>query len=267
MVTVGELLQDGASVLNKEDAAALLCFLLKTDRAGLCLKRLDAVSKEVQSEYKKYVYMAQKNMPIAYITGEKEFYSLLFEVNESVLIPRPDTEILTEFAVKHADGKKVLDLCCGSGCIGISIAKNSKCEITLADISEDALKIAERNARRHDVRAKFLHLDILNDEINEKFDMILSNPPYIETFEIEKLDDSVRLFEPHLALDGGEDGLKFYRIISSKAYTSLEKGGILAFECGHAQADKICKILSENYKNIQILCDYSNIRRVVTAFK
>lgn len=267
MVTVGELLHHGALALNKDDAAALLCFLLKTDRAGLSLKRLEPVGKTVQSEFEKYISLAERDMPIAYITGEKEFYSLTFEVDKNVLIPRPDTEILTEFAIGHADGKSILDLCCGSGCIGISVAKNSKCRVTMADISEDALKIAERNARRHKISASFLQIDIINEEIRGKYDMILSNPPYIETAEIETLDKSVRLFEPHLALDGGEDGLRFYRVISAKAYASLTDDGILAFECGHTQADKICEILSQNYKNIRVLCDYSNVRRVVAAYK
>ncbi|MBO4896876.1 MAG: peptide chain release factor N(5)-glutamine methyltransferase [Clostridia bacterium] len=261
--TVSDVFNEAKSQIDKSDISSLLCDLLSCDRAGLLLNKDRNLTENEYKTLQKNISLAKSGMPIAYITGKKEFYSLNFEVTPDVLIPRPDTEMLVEFAIKHANGKKVLDLCTGSGCIGLSVAHYTHCDITLADISEKALKIAKRNAETLNIDAKVIKTDILKDDIKGKYDIILSNPPYIESEIIPTLDKNVCDFEPHLALDGGVDGLDFYPVIAAKAAKALLNDGILAVEIGYTQGKQVNEIFKKFFKETAVLKDLAKNDRVV----
>ncbi|MGI6576649.1 MAG: peptide chain release factor N(5)-glutamine methyltransferase [Eubacteriales bacterium] len=213
--------------------------------------------------------------PLAYIIGEWEFMGIPLDIDLNVLIPRVDTELLAEQAIKWVDGKKdcrVLDLCTGSGCLGISIAMNTSpdCRVILADISQKALAVARRNIRRHDLsgRVACVRADAMKPGSISLglYDLIVSNPPYIPSGDILNLDPSVKDYEPLMALDGGDDGLDFYRSIASGYYPLLKKGAALMFECGIGQAQDVRDILLKNgYSEINILQDTQGIDRVVTC--
>ena len=261
--TVSDVFGEAVNQIDKSDVYSLLCDFLNCDRAGLLLKKDNILTEDEYNSFKRKISLAKSGMPIAYITGRKEFYSLTFEVTPDVLIPRPDTETLVEFATEHAKGKKVLDLCAGSGCIGLSVAHYAPCNITLADISEKALSVAKKNAENLNISAVFLKTDILNDDIDGEYDIILSNPPYIESNIIPTLDRSVCDFEPHLALDGGEDGLMFYPVLAKKAAKALGKDGILAVEIGYTQGDAVKEIFQKYFEEICVLKDLAGNDRVV----
>ena len=267
VITYGEMLRSASKKIEKTDAWALLTALLKTDRVGVLCIFNDKVPHDVIAEYTANVEKRVTQMPVAYITGIKEFYSLEFIVNKDVLIPRPDTEILVSWGISEACGKSVLDLCCGSGCIGISVAVNCECNLTLADISKNALIIAKNNAKNHNINAKLLKTDILTDEIVGEYDIIISNPPYIDTDEIKSLDCDVKDFEPVIALDGGAHGLDFYPIIAKKAYYALKNEGKLAVEIGYKQGDAVKRIFEEYYNNVKILKDFAGNDRIVIGNK
>jgi len=206
--------------------------------------------------------------PTAYLVGHKEFFSLSFLVTPATLIPRPDTETLVEWAIKKAAGKRVLDLCCGTGCIGITTAVCAAvASLCLADISADALAVAEKNAAAHRVQASFVNLDILKEEIAGEFDLILSNPPYIETDVIPTLEKDVREFEPHLALDGGSDGLSFYPVIIQKAAAALSPSGWLGLEIGYTQSEAVSRMMEGAFTDISILSDLGGNPRAVVGRK
>ena len=209
--------------------------------------------------------------PIQYITNSQEFMNLKFYVDNRVLIPQPDTEILVENVISIVENTQkncqkeieILDLCTGSGIIGICLKKNlQNVKVYVSDISEDALDVAKKNSIQNNVEISFIKSDLF-DEINEKFDIIVSNPPYIESNAIEGLSNEVKN-EPKIALDGGKDGLDFYRKIIKEAPNFLNKIGVLALEIGYNQKDAVEKILKTyKYKNIQIKKDLSNIDRVI----
>lgn len=204
--------------------------------------------------------------PVQYIVGGCEFMSLWFNVNSSTLIPRCDTEILVEYLIDKLNGKQVriLDIGTGSGCIAISLAHYlPESEVLSIDISDKALKTAKENAKINGVseRCHFEHCDILSYIPNFPADVVVSNPPYIPKADIHTLDKKVKEFEPLTALDGGEDGLIFYRRISNDIPISPE--GILAFEVGIGQANDVANIMSERFKEIKIIKDLSGIDRVV----
>ncbi len=209
--------------------------------------------------------------PVAYITGKWEFYGIELEVNSSVLIPRVDTEVLAEEAISLLNGKEalVLDLCCGSGCIGLSIAANVPgAKVMLADMSDLALSVAERNIAYTGLseRVAAIKADALKEPppMKKAFDMIVCNPPYIPQWEIDMLDVSVKDYEPHMALDGGEDGFDFFDPICFNWKSALKRMGHLIFECGIGQADKVAKIMELNgYVNIRTLKDTGGVDRVV----
>ncbi len=211
--------------------------------------------------------------PLAYIIGEWEFMGLSFDINENVLIPRVDTEVLAEAVIKEIGTKKyrVLDLCTGSGCLGISIGMSCpESSIVLADISPKALQIARKNVRRNRITARAVC--VAADAMKAasvalgSFDVIVSNPPYIRTEELAKLDDSVKFYEPVLALDGGEDGLDFYRAIIPGYKHALKNGGLIMFECGVGQSKDIENIFACNgYSDIKMYRDTLNTERVVSA--
>ena len=213
--------------------------------------------------------------PLAYVLGEWEFYGLKLYINEHVLIPRDDTCAVAGLAIKQAiflnQDPRIFDLCCGSGCIGLAIASRVKdARVTLADISRDALQVAKKNMQTHHMagRVTCVQADALKAPAAflGKFDMIVSNPPYITAKEMTELDKSVSDFEPHLALFGGEDGLDFYRSIAKNYKSALKPGGYLCFEFGDTQADDVCAILEENgYTILERTRDFNNIERAVLA--
>lgn len=216
-----------------------------------------------------------KGEPLAYVLGEWEFYGLPLYVNENVLIPRDDTVAVAQLAINQAiflpSDPRVLDLCTGSGCIGLAVASRIKdARVTLADISKDALAVAKKNIARHKMtgRVSCMQVDAMKPApaFLGKFDMIVSNPPYITTAEMPELQDSVKLFEPHLALWGGADGLDFYRSIAVNFSAALKPGGFLCLEFGEDQGDDICRILEENgYTILERSRDYNDTERAVLA--
>ena len=213
--------------------------------------------------------------PLAYVLGEWDFYGLTFKVTPDVLIPRSDTERLCELAIERARqvvNPRVLDLCCGSGCIGVALAHEVEdAHVTAVDISDEALLVSRENARRNGVSARYVALrgDVCSRPQHHlgAFDIIVSNPPYITADEMRGLDPSVRDFEPEQALFGGEDGLDFYRTICSKWGELLVPGGMLLFECGYRQAAEVAGILENNrFAGIGVTEDFSGVPRIVYGY-
>ncbi len=205
--------------------------------------------------------------PLQYILGEWEFFGLPFLVGEGVLIPRPDTEILVEKALEFLKDKpsaKVLDLCAGSGCISVAVAKNSNCEVTAVELSCTAYSYLQKNIEYNNAKVTAINADILKG-VKGQFDLILSNPPYIRTKELDSLSVEVQK-EPRLALDGGEDGLNFYRNIAEIYKSNLAPNGKLMLEIGYDQRKSVTSILEEaGYKNIVCYKDYGGNNRVILA--
>lgn len=229
-----------------------------------------AVEQQVQR-------LAQRHLdgePVAYLIGEWEFYGLPLDISESVLIPRPDTEVLVERALarlQSAAEPRVLDLCAGSGCVGLALAKHLPgSRVTLGELDEGALRICRQNIRRNDLtgRVAAMQMDALEKppvHLGE-FDAIVSNPPYIPDGDIAGLDVSVRDYEPHLALKGGADGLDFYRAICAQWTAALRAGGCLLFEVGIGQADDVLRIMrSAGFGDVEITPDLNGIPRVVSG--
>ena len=231
--------------------------------------------EEVCDKVERAVKRLLKGEPLAYVLGEWEFYGLPLYVNENVLIPRDDTVAVASLAIKQAiflpSDPRVLDLCTGSGCIGLAVASRIKdARVTLADISKDALAVAKKNIARHKLtgRVSCMQVDAMKPvpAFLGKFDMIISNPPYITDAEMPELQDSVKLYEPHLALCGGADGLDFYRSIAVNFSAALKPGGFLCLEFGEEQGDDICRILEENgYTILERSRDYNDTERAVLA--
>ena len=230
------------------------------------------VSPEVERAVEELARRHLAGEPVAYLIGEWEFYGLPLDISRAVLIPRPDTEVLAERAIEAAKGfaqPRVLDLCAGSGCIGLAIAKQVPgARVLLGEYDEDAVKICRQNIRRNGLSA---HVSAVRVDALEKpsrqlgeFDVIVSNPPYIPTADIETLDISVRGYEPHLALDGGADGLNFYRAICEKWRDALHDYGKLLFEVGIGQADEVLRLMRANgFGDVQVVKDLGDIPRVV----
>ncbi|MBP3661235.1 MAG: peptide chain release factor N(5)-glutamine methyltransferase [Oscillospiraceae bacterium] len=222
-----------------------------------------------------YVQRMEKGEPLAYILGEWEFYGLKLFVTPDVLIPRDDTVAVTEIAIRQAlfldPNPRILDLCTGSGCIGLAIASRVKdAKVTLADLSREALAVAKKNVTLHHMtgRVSCVQADAMADPPSflGQFDMIVSNPPYIDAKDMETLEISVRDFEPHMALSGGEDGLDFYRSITEKYRQNLKPGGYLCYEFGEDQGDSVCQILAANGFTVrQRVKDYNGTERAVIA--
>ena len=235
------------------------------------------ISEEYQQKVEKMLKRRLKGEPTAYIVGEWEFYGLAFDVNPSVLIPRVDTEIMVDQAINmlryRMNSKRVLDLCTGSGCIGISVAVNVRdSNVLLVDSSDKALEVCRaniiRNKSAHHVTA--VNADALKNPppLLGTFDMILCNPPYIPTKDIKTLDKSVADFEPRAALDGGKDGLDFYRAVSSLWRAAIKPGGVLMFECGIDQAPRVRDIMENNgFTDIAVFKDTLKIDRVIAGTK
>ena len=203
--------------------------------------------------------------PLWYCVGDTDFYGYKIKVDERVLIPRPETELLVEQALKCVDeNSTVLDLCTGSGAIAIAINKEAGATVYASDLSLDALKLAQENESLNCAKIKFVLSDLFETFDSEKFDVIISNPPYIKSEDINGLQREIRNFEPLMALDGGNDGLHFYRVIAKQAKNFLNEHGVLLLECGVGQAQKIAKMLSD-FSSVEIIKDYENIDRIVKA--
>lgn len=260
------------------DARLLLEYVCHTDRNELLVYGDKNRSEFEAQVYQMAVDRRAARIPLQHITGEQEFMGLRFRVNEHVLIPRQDTEILVEEAMRClSDGMRILDLCTGSGCILLSLLKYSnECEGIGIDISDKALLTARENASALQLDAVFLEGDLfapLENYVSSKtkdrlFDIVVSNPPYIETEEIGVLMPEVREHEPLLALDGGEDGLSFYRKIIKKAPEYMRKGAHLFLEIGCRQGEAVRTLMQEaGFSQIQILKDYAGLERVVFGMK
>lgn len=222
-------------------------------------------------EFKKlemYINKLIEGIPVQYLTNEQEFYGNKFYVDENVLIPQPDTEILVEEAISIIkNGDKVLDLCTGSGAIGISLKKKfaDRIDVIGTDISKEALRVAKMNADANRVSVEFVESNMFDKIVENDFDLIVSNPPYIETNVIKTLSKEVQN-EPHIALDGGSDGLDFYRIIAKEGKDYLKSGGYLIIEIGFNQRDEVINLLKENdYLDIYSKKDYSGNDRIVVG--
>ena len=256
-------------------ARNLLCHVTGKNQQQLIADMENYASDAVCDEMNCCVERIVSGEPLAYILGEWDFYGMTLQVNPSVLIPRDDTCAVTEMAIKQAlfldQSPRILDLCTGSGCIGLAIAHRVKdARVTLADISKDALVVAKKNLTLQKLsgRVSCVTADALGvpSSFLGKFDMIVSNPPYITTQEMAELPESVANYEPHLALHGGEDGLDFYRNIAHNYKDALKTGGYLCFEFGMGQGDAVCEILETNgYTVLERSSDYNARERAVIA--
>lgn len=242
-------------------AKLLLKYILNQTSEQLIANSLKTVNKENENKYQQKLQEIIEGKPVQYIVHQQEFMGLNFYVDEHVLIPQPDTEILVEMAIEmikrlSVANKKVLDLCTGSGCVGISIAKYTNIQVVLSDISKQALEVARKNAKQNSVeeRVEYVCSNLFEKIEKESFDYIVSNPPYIETNTIVSLPKEVQN-EPHLALDGGADGLTFYREILEKVPYYLKQDGYLLLEIGYQQSEKIINL----WKNIN--CQLSLITK------
>jgi len=255
------------------EAREILCYASDKSREQLYRDMTLYVSGELERRVEALVQRRLAGEPVAYIVGEWEFYGIPLDISQDVLIPRDDTEVLAERAIQKAklvgEGARVLDLCAGSGCVGLAVAVNvPQCRVVLGELSEGALRLCKQNVRRNELNARVtcLSVDAMQPPASAlwDFDVIACNPPYIPTGDIPGLDVSVRDYEPHMALDGGEDGLDFYRYIAAKWKSALRLGGSLIFEVGIGQAPQVEDILAQNgYENIQTVADTQGIWRVV----
>ena len=256
-------------------ARNLLSHITGMSQEQILAQRDELVDEKVCRAMERAVERLLDGEPIAYVLGEWDFYGMRLVVDSNVLIPRDDTCAVTALAIKKAlflgQDPRVLDLCTGSGCIGLAIAQRVKdARVTLADISKDALAVAKANITQQKLtgRVSCMQVDAMADPdpFLGKFDMIVSNPPYITIDEMAELPHSVKDFEPHLALYGGEDGLSFYRSIADKFRKALKLGGYLCFEFGMGQGDDVCAILEENgFTILERTLDFNNIERAVLA--
>ena len=276
-LTYRQMCHNGAAILAdagitdaEYDSFALLEYITGMDRAAYILNGSKSVPEDIAERYDAVIDRRSSHIPLQHITGQAWFYGRSFNVNSDVLVPRQDTEVLVSEALKVINAKdSVLDMCTGSGCIIITLALEKKLGRALgADISEAALKVASGNREKlgaDDVT--FVKSNIFSDiNVNddELFDVIVSNPPYIATGEIETLTEEVRIHDPYIALDGLEDGLHFYREITQQSLNYIKSGGWLLYEIGCTQAHDVSDIMSEyGYSNIKVIKDLAGLDRVV----
>ena len=282
-ITYKELLEHGKNQLKQGkiqeyqlDAWLLLEHVFQVSKTWYFVHETEIVDVEKAEQYEALIQRRKNHVPIQQITEEGYFYGMKFYVNQHVLIPRQDTEILVEEVLKlcgslwkqEENHLQILDLCTGSGCILLSLLANLKqAEGTGVDLSLEALEVAKRNARELEIPAKWLHSDLF-EQVDRSYDVIVSNPPYIRTSVIEDLMEEVRLHEPRMALDGKEDGLYFYRKIIREAEGYLKPGGILAFEIGYDQGEAVSGLMKkQGYEQIQVVQDLAGLDRCVTGIR
>jgi len=280
-MNIGEALVKAYEILKEVkidsyllDSQLLLSEVLNKDKLFIMLNRDFNLNKKQEEKFSRLIQLRKSKMPVKYITGKCEFMGLDFIVKPGVLIPRPDTEILVEEVIKHLNEKaytRVCDVCSGSGAIGIAIAEFIKdAVVTLYDISKDSIAVAKLNIERFNLskRVNAGCGDLLHEAIveNKRFQVVVSNPPYIREAIIPTLMEDVKNYEPYIALSGGKDGLEFYRRITKESILVLEKGGLLAFEIGYDQKEEVVDILLKSgFKNIECIKDLSGNDRVVKA--
>lgn len=256
-------------------ARSLLCYVSGKSQEEVIADRERYASEEVCQNMETSVARVLAGEPLAYVLGEWSFYGMTLYVDSNVLIPRDDTCAVTQLAIKRGlyleQDPRILDLCTGSGCIGLAVANRVKdARVTLADVSKEALAIAKRNITRHKLSARVscVQADALAPapDFLGQFDMIVSNPPYVTGTEMTQLPASVKDFEPHLALYGGDDGLDFYRSIADNYTRALKPGGFLCLEFGMGQGDAVCEILeNKGYTILERVQDFNNRERAVLA--
>lgn len=254
------------------EARELVCFAAGKTREQFVRDGRLYVPQDVEEQARALMRRHLAGEPLAYLIGEWEFYGLPLDISEQVLIPRSDTEVLAGEAIRWMQTQqdaRVLDLCAGSGCVGLAVASQvHACRVVLGEKSEAALRICRQNIRRSGLlgRVTPMPADALEPPTRQlgEFDCIVCNPPYIPTQDIETLDVSVRDYEPHMALDGGEDGLEFYRAISENWREALHPGARLYFEVGIGQADSVLRIMRrQGFGELEIVPDTAGIPRVV----
>lgn len=269
-----EILEESNISDSKQKARRLLAYLLNKSKEYLMIHEDEEIPDQMYNSYFEKIERLKNHEPLQYILENQEFMGLNFYVDKNVLIPQPDTENLVEEVINIVEKNslkqpRILDMCTGSGAIAISLAKLVKGSIVYgSDISEEALKIAENNSVSNQANVLFMKSDMFKNIFKEfRFNIIVSNPPYIETENIKKLSQEVQN-EPRIALDGGDDGLKFYREIAENSKLFLEENGFLALEIGYNQKEKVEEILKKNeFRNIYLRKDLAGINRVIVAQK
>lgn len=261
-----EMKNNKKDCVEQSDIDWIVGTILNKNRAEI--KLIKKISKKQYKQIMKAYNKRLKGQPLSDIFGFVEFYGMKIKVNKDVLSPRMETEILVEEVLEKIKRKKnfyVLDMCTGSGAIAIALAKNSSAKIEAVDISKKALKVAKENAEKNKVNIDFLKSDLFNGLKKEKkYDIIVSNPPYIKTNEIKSLDEEVKKYDPILALDGGDDGLDFYKRIIKDSKEFLSKDGMIFFEIGECQRKDVEKLLkNEGFNEINVVNDYNNIERII----
>lgn len=279
-MTIKQALTKGMIMLKSNNiespklkARLLLQYVLNKKREQLIIYDNEPITLEQEKAYIQNLEKLIRGIPLQHITNTQEFMKMNFYVNSNVLIPRPDTEVLVEEVIKLGKNKKnltILDLCTGSGAIAVSIAKYlPNCKVYASDISKEAIEIAKINAKNNDVDVEFIKSDLFEKLTGMKFDIIVSNPPYIRTSVIKTLDTEVQK-EPMLALDGGKDGLDFYRRIVEEAYSHLKYNSHLCFEIGYDQKEEVTEIIKNAKVYSGIYCKkdlYGNDRVIVTSIQ
>ena len=248
--------------IDVEDVDFIISEILNVSRTELVL--IDEVSEEQESEIREKAKMRMNRIPVDKIFHKAYFYGYEFTVDENVLTPRPETEILVELALRHIQEynlKSVLDICTGSGCLAISIKKNADVDMTASDVSSKALKVAKKNAQNLQADVKFIKSNMF-EEVDGKFDLIVSNPPYIDSDEIKMLEDEVKNNDPIIALDGGAMGLKFYNIIHENLRKYLNEDGFIIMEIGEDQKDLLVSMFND-FTFIDCVKDYAGLDRII----
>ncbi len=250
-------------ILESAEAEWIVSLTLNIKRSELNTDKMISANKV--DKINQIVSQRITGRPLWYCIGDTDFYGYKILVDERVLIPRPETELLVESALKYCNKDSlVLDMCTGSGAIAIAVNKKSNAKVVAVDLSDGAIELASENAKNNGATVEFVKSDMFNGLGERKFDVIISNPPYIKSQDIENLQVEVKNFEPNMALDGGEDGYDFYRIIAKKAPLYLNKGGVLLLECGIGQTETVKELLT-GFETVEIIKDYENIDRIVKA--
>lgn len=279
-ITIATALNSAVAILSENttietprlDAEVLLCYVLNCDRISLMINKDKELNETERNCFYEFIKRRKSNEPVSYITGTREFMSLEFLVYDGILIPRPDTEILVEKIIEIYKDKpvKIVDLCTGSGAIAVSLAHYlKKAFITAVDKYDICIEATRKNAEKNNVKVNVIKADVLGNFDIADVDCIVSNPPYIETDTLSMLPTDVKDFEPMYALDGGTDGLIFYRKITDFAVEKLKSGGILAYEIGYNQGKTVKEIIDSTgcFNTVEIINDLAGLNRVVLAEK